>query len=118
MLGRVIFGPDEDFEKHRGQGALPAMIRLQRQVSFLGDQEGLHGLKIYVSDEQINCQVLRMLWEERTAEHIPYQPFGGWPEVSHTFKDLVQQMMNLDPKKRIAARRALKHPWFEDHDTA
>ena len=115
MLGRVIFGPDEDFQKHQAQGALPAMIRLQRQVSYFGEQEALDGLIKHVGDEEINRQILQMLWEERAEEHIPYERFSNWPDVSDaSFRDLVQGMMHLDPKKRVTARQALEHPWFKD----
>lgn len=113
MLGRVIFGPDDDFQKHQVQCALPALIRLQRQVSYFGDQEGLNGLMKHVGDEEVNCQVLRMLWEERTEDYIPYEPFSNWSDVNDAvFKDLIQGMTNLDPTKRITAHQALEHPWF------
>ncbi|KAL9127414.1 MAG: hypothetical protein Q9217_003710 [Psora testacea] len=114
VLGRVIFGPDDDFQKHQAQGALPALIRLQRQVSYFGDQEGLNGLMKHVGDEEVNCQVLRMLWEERTEDYIPYKPFSDWQNVSDPeFKDLIRGMMNLDPTKRVTARQVLEHPWFK-----
>lgn len=113
MLGRVIFGPDDDFQKHQAQGALPALIRLQRQVSYFGDQEGLNGLMKHVSDEEVNCQVLGMLWGERIEDYIPYKPFSDWPGVDDAaFKDLILGMTNLDPTKRVTARQALEHPWF------
>ncbi|KAF2452293.1 putative calcium/calmodulin dependent protein kinase [Lineolata rhizophorae] len=113
VVGRVIFGPDEDFRKHEAQGALPVFIRFQRQVSYFGDKEGLHGLIKHVGDEEVNSQVLKMLWEERTEEHIPYEPFSRWPDISDTvFKDFVQKTMNLDPARRITARQALEHPWL------
>jgi serine/threonine protein kinase len=113
MLGRVIFGPDVDFEKHEAQGVLPALIRLQRQVSYFGDQEGVNGLMKHIGDDDISCQVLQMLWEDRNEDCIPYEPFSNWPDLDDAvFKDLVQGMMNLDPAKRITARQALEHPRF------
>lgn len=116
MLGRVIFGPDEDFRKHQTQGALPALIRLQRQVSYFGDSEGINGLLKHITDDEISCQVLRMLWDGRSDEYIPYKPFCKWPEiVDPIFKDLIQQLTNLDPTKRITACQALEHPWFRDY---
>lgn len=104
MLGRVIFGPDDDFRKHDSQGALPTFIRLQPQVSYFADKDALNGLMTHVGDEEVNCKILGMLWEERTEDHIPYKPFSTWSEVEDvSFKDLVQ---------RITARQALGHPWF------
>ena len=35
-----------------------------------------------------------------------------WPEVSDEAKDLVQRLLELDPKKRISAADALMHPWL------
>ncbi|KAI1165544.1 kinase domain-containing protein [Nemania serpens] len=113
VLGRVIFGPDDDFRKHELQGALPTFIRLQRQVSYFGTQDGVNGLMKHVGDEEVNCEALRMLWEDRTADSIPYKPFSEWSDVGDAeFKYLIQGMMNLDPTRRITARQALEHPWF------
>lgn len=115
MLGRVIFGYDDDFQKHEAQGALPFCIRLQRQVSYFGDQEGFDGLMRLVGEEEVNCEVLRPLWEFRMEDDIPYRPFSDWPDVSDSeFKDVVCKLMNLDPFKRITASQALEHPWFKD----
>lgn len=114
MLGRVIFGPDDDFQKHQAQGVFPALIRLQRQVSYFGDREGLNGLMKHVGDDEANCQILGMLWEDRNEDNIPYKPFSDWPDVGDAeFKDLVRRMMNLDPTKRVTAHQALEHPWFK-----
>lgn len=113
MLGRLIFGPDEDFEKHAALGALPAHIRLQRQVSYFGNPEGVNGLLKHIADDNTNFHVLRLLWEGRLDENIPYRPFSEWPDVENlNFKDLIRELMNLDPAKRITARQALEHPWF------
>lgn len=115
ILGRVICGPDEDFAHHEAQGALPAMIRLQRQVSYFGDSEGLNGLMTHVGDEEVNCQVLSLLWEDRDQDGIPYKPFSEWSELcDEQFIDLIKGLMNLDPARRISAHQALQHPWFLD----
>ncbi|KAL3469051.1 putative calcium/calmodulin dependent protein kinase [Aspergillus californicus] len=113
MLGRVIFGRDEDFRKHESQGVLPVLIRLQRQVSYFGDPDGIRGLLKHVSDDKINCQLLQMLWEESSDEHIGYKPFSAWSDVvDSAFKHLILGLTNLDPAKRLTARQALDHPWF------
>ncbi|KFY25144.1 hypothetical protein V493_04808 [Pseudogymnoascus sp. VKM F-4281 (FW-2241)] len=115
LLGRVILGPDDNFKKHVAQGALPYLIRSQRQVSYFGDSEGVEGLMKHIGDDDVNCQVLRMLWEDRHEEYIPYKPFREWADVTDVvFKDLIRGLTNLDPAKRITARQALEHPWFID----
>ncbi|RYN78274.1 hypothetical protein AA0120_g11012 [Alternaria tenuissima] len=113
VLGRVILGPDDDFKLHVSKGALPAFVRLQRQISYFGDKEGLNGLMKHVGNEEANCEILGMLWEDRAADYIPYVPFPEWEEVDSTFKDLIQGLNNLDPSRRLTARQALDHPWFE-----
>ncbi|KAL2369381.1 hypothetical protein RJ035_003549 [Blastomyces gilchristii] len=113
MLGQVIFGADEDLQKHESQGAFPHVIRLQRQVSFFGNREGLNGLMKHVGDEEVNRQVLGFLWDDRVAEYHSYKPFSDWPNVNDDkFKDVIHQMTNLDPQKRATAREVLEHPWF------
>ncbi|KAJ5216913.1 calcium/calmodulin dependent protein kinase, partial [Penicillium chermesinum] len=115
FLGRVIFGPDEDFRIHQAQGVLPAFIRLQRQVSYFGDQQGINGLSRHISDDEVSCHVLEMLWDGRTDEQIPYKPFVEWPDVSDAaFRELIERLMNLDPAKRLTAREVLEHSWFAD----
>lgn len=117
MLGRVIFGPDDDFNLHVAKGAFPGIIRLQRQVSYFGDRDGINGLMKHVGDEETNLQVLSLLWDDRFADYLPYSHFSDWSEVQDAvFKDLVLKMMSLDPVKRITAREALEHPWFDDVD--
>ncbi|PIG85730.1 calcium/calmodulin dependent protein kinase [Aspergillus arachidicola] len=109
----VIFGPDDDFRKHEAQGVLPALIRLQRQVSYFGDQEKLSELVKHISDDGISCQGLQMLWEEIQEDHIPYRLFSEWQDVSDpVFKDFILGLTSLDPHKRLMARQALDHPWL------
>lgn len=94
---------------------MPYLIRLQRQVSYFGDREGVEGLLKHIGDDDVNCQVLRMLWEDRHEEYIPYKPFSEWADVTDVvFKDLIRELTNLDPANRITAAEALEHPWFTD----
>ena len=113
MTSKITCGPDEDFHQHESQGALPAMIRLQRQISYFGDSTGLEGLMRHVGDEEINGQILSMLWDEREAEHVPYKPFSTWPEaVDDEFRELIEGTMSLDPARRLTAQQILGSPWF------
>lgn len=95
------------------------MIRLQRQVSYFGDVKGINGLITHVGDEELNCQVLSLLSDERNEDYIPYKPFSEWPEIQDTaFIDLIKGLMNLDLAGRLSAHQALQHPWFsERHDS-
>ena len=104
-------------EKHEKAGVYPVLVRLQRQVSYFGGADGLDGLVKFVGDDDMSCKVLRMMWEDRNDANIPYKPFRDWPDVKdEAFGDLVRGMTNLDPAKRITARQALAHPWFEGFD--
>lgn len=67
----------------------------------------------HVGDEEVNRQVLRLLWDDRAADYHSYRPFPTLPNVTDdVFKDLIAGMTNLDPLKRTTAREALSHPWF------
>ncbi|XP_073008791.1 calcium-dependent protein kinase 3 [Typha latifolia] len=37
-----------------------------------------------------------------------------WPSVSENAKDLVQQMLEPDPKVRLTANKVLEHPWLQN----
>ncbi|KAL9234787.1 hypothetical protein vseg_009614 [Gypsophila vaccaria] len=41
-----------------------------------------------------------------------------WPKVSDTAKDLVKNMLNPDPKKRLTAQEVLDHPWLQNINKA
>lgn len=50
-------------------------------------------------------------------DDVVREPFVGWqlpvPGLDDDFKDLVGKLTNLDPRKRINAKEALAHIWFE-----
>jgi serine/threonine protein kinase len=43
---------------------------------------------------------------------IPFHR-GGWEERSPEVQDLTRKMLEFDPEKRISAREALEHLWFQ-----
>jgi serine/threonine protein kinase len=65
--------------------------------------------------DDINFQVLQMLWEDRFKEYIPYKLFSKWSDVDDVvFKDFIRGLATLDFAKRVTARQALEHPWLAD----
>ena len=45
---------------------------------------------------------------------VPF-PERRWKNISLRARDLVERMLNYDPKTRITAKDALKHPWMVHH---
>ncbi|KAK8615284.1 hypothetical protein V6N13_069061 [Hibiscus sabdariffa] len=41
-----------------------------------------------------------------------------WPSISPQAKDLVKQMLTLDPKERLTAQEVLNHPWIKEDGEA
>ncbi|XP_010505115.1 PREDICTED: calcium-dependent protein kinase 25-like [Camelina sativa] len=41
-----------------------------------------------------------------------------WPQVSDRAKDLIRNMLERNPKKRLTAQQVLCHPWIRDEGTA
>ncbi|KAL0725815.1 hypothetical protein Bca4012_040414 [Brassica carinata] len=37
-----------------------------------------------------------------------------WPNISETAKNLVRQMLEPDPKRRLTAKQVLEHPWIQN----
>lgn len=51
------------------------------------------------------------------ADYHSYKPFSEWPNIADdNFKDIILKMTNLDPRKRVTAREALKHRWFAGYE--
>lgn len=51
--------------------------------------------------------MLRSIMEGRYEFKSP-----EWDDITETAKDLIKQMLTVDPMKRISARQALQHPFF------
>jgi len=45
-------------------------------------------------------------------------PSEEWNDVSHSAKDFIRRLLQMDPRKRMTARQALDHPWIVRHSNS
>jgi serine/threonine protein kinase len=87
-------------------------IVIERQLSFFSDWESFQGLLQHLGDSpwtQIFDVIALSFGEEN-----PRAPIALWKDIDPEFKDLVENLTTVDPKKRITAHEALSHQWFAD----
>ncbi|OJJ74559.1 hypothetical protein ASPBRDRAFT_668090 [Aspergillus brasiliensis CBS 101740] len=105
---RVIFAVGDD-ELDEGIDRLAVVI--ERQVSYFADKDGFHGFLEYLGDNPW-ASVFTITLNGFDQEN-PARPFSLWQGVDEDFESLICAMTNLDPRKRITAREALAHRWFD-----
>ncbi|KUL81690.1 hypothetical protein ZTR_09993 [Talaromyces verruculosus] len=108
MHRRVIFAVGDD-ELEDGVDRLAIVI--ERQISYFADLAGLDGFFKYLGDNPW-VRIFEVTRDGFNKEN-PRKPFTLWKDVDEDFKSLISAMTNFDPEKRITAREALKHKWFE-----
>ncbi|KAI9742771.1 MAG: hypothetical protein M1818_003500 [Claussenomyces sp. TS43310] len=108
ILHRVIFYvAQEDLAEDEE----PLSLIIERQISYFANEEGLAALLEHLGAEKPWRDVFKALREGFNKTN-PRRPFALWRNVDPQIKDLVQDMTNFDPAKRITAHEALAHPWF------
>ena len=110
MLRRIISRIDID---GLSEGDKERLI-VKRLLSHFADGPGLVGLLEHLDDSVAPWRnlVLDVVPEFTTAD--PRKPFSMWEDVDECFRDVITKMMSLDPARRITAREALEHPWFQN----
>lgn len=108
MHKRVIFAVAED-ELEEGVERLAIVI--ERQLSYFADEDGLKEFLKLLGDSPW-VDVFQVTWNG-FSEDNPRRPFSLWDGVDDDFKSLICAMTNFDPERRITAREALAHKWFE-----
>jgi serine/threonine protein kinase len=96
-------------EQHTNQDVWRPILRLH--ISYFADEDSLNRLLNHIGQENQFFSGLLDL----AGSFIPgdlRRPFAYWHFVQPELRDLVCQMTNLDPGRRITARKALSHPWF------
>ncbi|OJD25306.1 CMGC protein kinase [Blastomyces percursus] len=107
---RIMFAVDES-ELGPGEEILAHV--LERQISFFADADGIQGfIDLIGRNDSPYTEIFRVIRDGFNAEN-PWRQFSLWENVDPVFKDLVCRMTVFDPVKRITARDALAHPWFE-----
>lgn len=65
------------------------------------------------SEDLVRNMSLYELIETATYEFDP----ENWDHISHNAKDLIKNLLVVDPKLRYSADKALNHPWIAEHVT-
>lgn len=56
---------------------------------------------------------MKMKKKKSSLSRLPSQfPSPEWDTVTPEAKNLINQMLTINPAKRITAEQALKHPWI------
>ena len=103
----MVFKPRE--ELHTDQDLWRLILRLH--ISYFADEDSLNGLLTHIGHENQFFSGLLDLAGSFTPGDLR-RPFAYWHFVQPELRELVCQMTNLDPRRRITARKALSHPWF------
>ena len=107
----------DDSEIRDGMDRLGMII--ERQMSLFAEEDTLDGLLDYINDPF--CDLFWATKMRFRSGEKPLAPFRCWQiegtrmegSVDDEFKDLIVQMTNFDPMKRITAAEALDHVWFQ-----
>lgn len=108
MHKRVIFVVGEE---ELGEGVEPLAVVIERQISYFADEHGLSGFLKHLGDNP--WVPIFEVTRDGFNKDNPRRSFSLWKGVDEYFKDLICAMTNFDPEKRITAREALAHDWFE-----
>jgi hypothetical protein len=90
----------------------PLAVVIERQVSYFADEDGLSGFLKHLGNDNLWARVFEVTRDGFNQE-TPREPFAFWNGVDGDFKGFVCAMTRFDPAKRITARQALDHKWFE-----
>lgn len=106
---RIIFAVGKE---ELDEGVEPLAVVIERQISYFADEDGLSAFLKHLGDNPW-IPIFEVTRDGFNKDN-PRRPFSLWEGVDEDFKHLICAMMNFDPEKRITAREALAHKWFED----
>ncbi|EQL30145.1 hypothetical protein BDBG_16971 [Blastomyces gilchristii SLH14081] len=89
-------------------GVDPLAIVIERQISYFADEDALNGFLRYLGDNPWVWD-FEVIQDGFNKDNL-HRSFFLWKSVDDDFKSA---MKNFDLEKRITAREALAHKWFE-----
>ena len=92
----------------------PLAVVIERQISYFGDPEGYAGLMDWVYGRFVLREAYILTCEDLGRPDTPLRPFAKAVDVDQPFKDFIAVIMSLDPRRRLTAREALAHEWFDE----
>jgi serine/threonine protein kinase len=108
---RVVFAVDEE-KILEGTELLDTVLELH--LCYFAELEDAIGLIEYVEEDGSPwAQYFSMVANDFGKEN-PRRPFALWEGVEPVFKDLAGSMCKVDPRRRITAKEALNHEWFNE----
>lgn len=110
MLQKIIFRIDSE----ELSGGEKERLIVKLLLSHFGDSSGLVGFVEHLDYDAAPWRDLVLAVTKEFSPENPRKPFSMWENVDECFRDLIMKMMSLDPARRITARKALEHPWFQN----
>lgn len=111
MLQRIIFRIDRRGLSEEGK----ERRIVKRLLSHFADPPGLIGLLEHLDDSVGPWRDLVLAEAPDCTTTDPRKHLSMWEDVDDEgFRDIITKMMSLDPARRITAREALEHPWFQN----
>ena len=95
-------------------GGEPYALRiLAKQMAFLTDEGQFYAFLHHIGKSPWAQQLVDIVGAGVISTDPDYH-IDVWGDMDDDFKDLVKKLTAFDPSRRISAKEALEHPWFED----
>ena len=85
---------------------------LRLHLSYFADVDGIERFLEHIGEENPYFERLLELLVTFGKKN-PREPVERWVWLDPELRDLVVKMTYINPMKRIKAKEALEHPWFD-----
>lgn len=107
---KLLFAVDRDALP---EGETVSNQVIEKQLAFFADPDSLRQFMKHLDEDSPWRRVFKDIGSRFGKEH-PRTPVSMWNGIDPDLKDLIARLTRFEPEKRISAREALAHKWFED----